>query len=774
MDIKKFLELPAIRESVKSAGPEQWKALCPAHEDRNPSLSIGWKDGRILLFCHGGCSTEAICKAMRIRMKDLSGRNDRLGKAKGAGRIVATYDYRDEKGTLLYQVVRFEPKDFKCRRPGRKAGEWIRNLNKTQRVLYRLPELLQADAKEWVFIVEGEKDANNLAKIGLVATTNPGGAKKWRSEYNEILRNRRVVILPDNDKPGIDHVRKIAKELLGIASEVRIVELPGLAAQEDVSTWLERGGTKDQLLALVEAAKPYKASEEACESDASLEESDTNLTQQLMESCESLEFFPDLQEDVWAIIRVGDHQETVRIRSKRFRAWLRALSRKVYGKVARAQNLGDVIETLEGEAHDAPAQPVFIRLAEYDGKIYLDLGDPAWRVVEIDAEGWRILEKSPVHFRRPKGLLRLPDPVQGGSVKLLRPFVNIKDDADWILLIAWLLGALNPNGPYVPLFVTGEHGTAKSTVCRLIQLLIDPSEANLRAPPRSERNLMLAASNSRLLLFDNLSNIDECFSDALCRISTEGSYAARELYSDREEIFLTACRPTVFNSIVDVAERPDLLDRLICLTLGLIPETRRRTKRELFTEFEKVRPQILGALLNGVSHALRTFDDVNLPNPPRMADFAYWAIAGLPGVGLSPNQFLEAYARNRQIVSQLALETSVLTDALEAFMENEPIWSGRAGELLDELNKLDAFEKRHTSKSWPKTASVLSRQLKRLAPNLRRIGTDIHFDRSPDSSRTRIIKIRKSASMREMPSEPSEPSDAEENIPFWPNNEDLS
>jgi putative DNA primase/helicase len=167
-----------------------------------------------------------------------------------ARRIVATYDYYDEGGKLLYQVVRFELKDFRQRRPDGE-GKWIWNLNGVHRVLYRLPQLLTADPQATIFIVEGEKDADRLAKLGLVATTNSGGSGKWRGEYNSFLRGRNVAVLPDNDEAGKIHAREVVTSLQSTAASVRVVQLPNLAEKGDVSNWLDAGGTVEQLLEFV-------------------------------------------------------------------------------------------------------------------------------------------------------------------------------------------------------------------------------------------------------------------------------------------------------------------------------------------------------------------------------------------------------------------------------------------------------------------------------------------------------------------------------------------
>jgi hypothetical protein len=170
---------------------------------------------------------------------------------------VATYDYRDEAGNLLYQTVRYDPKDFRQRRPDG-AGGWLWNLDGVQRVLYRLPELCQADPTDWVFVCEGEKDADRLAALGLTATTNPMGAGQWREEYAETLHGRRVGLLPDHDEPGRKHAEQVAASLTRHgAAEVKVLNLPGVPDKGDVSDWLADGHTAAELLDLAESAATW-------------------------------------------------------------------------------------------------------------------------------------------------------------------------------------------------------------------------------------------------------------------------------------------------------------------------------------------------------------------------------------------------------------------------------------------------------------------------------------------------------------------------------------
>jgi len=219
-----------------------WSAKCPAHDDEQNSLSIGEGDGgKILLRCHAGCSFESIAP--------LVGFTANHNKAR---RIVKIYDYRDRNGASLYQVVRYEPKSFAVRQPDG-CGGYINNIKNVRRVLYRLPELLASRLDQSVLIVEGEKDADRLSALGFITTTNLGGASKWRKEYSEELRGRRVVIIPDNDEVGREHAKQVARFLVGIAASVKIVELPDLPPKGDVSDYLNAGNTPEALRDLINA-----------------------------------------------------------------------------------------------------------------------------------------------------------------------------------------------------------------------------------------------------------------------------------------------------------------------------------------------------------------------------------------------------------------------------------------------------------------------------------------------------------------------------------------
>lgn len=257
--------LLALLKNVMQGQANQWSARCPAHEDNRNSLSIALgDDGKILVKCFAGCKTAAVVDALGLKMVQLfpertraphhHGRTTKRSTNGCAGRakfnIVKTYDYVDEAGTLLFQVCRMDPKDFRQRRPN-EGGGWIWSTKGIRRVLYRLPELLKSDKSQVVFIVEGEKDVERLVAAGRLATTNAGGVGKWKSQYAEPLYSQPVVILPDNDEPGRKHAQQIARSLKGKAASTKIVELPGLPDKGDVSDFFDAGGTVEQLDKLV-------------------------------------------------------------------------------------------------------------------------------------------------------------------------------------------------------------------------------------------------------------------------------------------------------------------------------------------------------------------------------------------------------------------------------------------------------------------------------------------------------------------------------------------
>jgi hypothetical protein len=225
----------------------------------------------------------------------------------------------------------------------------------------------------------------------------------------------------------------------------------------------------------------------------------------------------------FAEVIVNGHRETLAVQRKAFKQWLTRRYYEAERTVPSSEAMKAALAVVCARAQfDAPEHQVFIRVAEHNNRIYLDLGDTGWRAIEIDATGWRVVDESPVRFRRAGGMKPLPVPRHGGRIDALRPFLNLKREQEFVLYVACLLAALSPSGPYPVLCFAGEHGGAKSTACRIFRALVDPNTAPLRALPHKEHDLVIAANNAHILCFDNISEMRPGIADALCRIATGG------------------------------------------------------------------------------------------------------------------------------------------------------------------------------------------------------------------------------------------------------------
>jgi hypothetical protein len=446
----------------------------------------------------------------------------------------------------------------------------------------------------------------------------------------------------------------------------------------------------------------------------------------------------------YAQVPVASHRKVLDLSSATFRYWLIRRYRRRLGTVPNREAIAAITRAFEADAIALEsAEHVWIRVGNPKKVIgpglvhYLDLGDPTWHCVEIRPEGCQILEHAPVFFRRPRSFGALPRPEWGASIDLLRKYLNI-NDADYPLFVAWITAALRPVGPYPILLVTGEQGSAKSTMARVDRQLTDPSSGDLKGPPSGQQNFLLQVYNNWALTYDNLSWISDALSDAFCRTSTGGGSSFRTLYTNESETIFDVQRPMIITGIDDLVLRSDLIDRGLGLVLPAIPDAARRPDHAFWAEFEADRPRLLGAILSAVAGGLRMLPEVDLPALPRMADFAQWGEAVIRGLGWEPGSFLKRYHQNRRAASRSALEDSEVAQALCGMAESlAGPWCGTATDLLQVLPG-HARQNATRTTQWPKTPRLLSSALRRITAQLRTIDIAVDFGRM-DGNRTITI-----------------------------------
>ncbi|HQP56665.1 MAG TPA: hypothetical protein PLN83_11190 [Syntrophorhabdus sp.] len=439
-------------------------------------------------------------------------------------------------------------------------------------------------------------------------------------------------------------------------------------------------------------------------------------------------------------LEINGHKEHYPLRSSSTESWL---ARKVYElrqKTPPSTAIEDALKVLDGKAKfEGPEYPVYVRVAPYESKIYVDLGSDTWEAIEISTAGWKIIKDPPVRFRRPAMQLQLTSPESVGSWEDLKQLLGIHDRKQFILIVAWIMQVYWPFGPYAHLILNGEQGSGKSGLTKTLKGLVDPSKAILRRPPRDEKDLMIAAQEERIIAYDNLSGLRVELSDCFCVLSTGGCLASRKLYTDDEEAFLVASRPIILNGIDAVATRGDLLDRSIVIDLPRIPESERIRDKDLAKRLELLQPSILGLILDATAMGLRHEKEITLDNLPRMADFASWIVACEPALPWKEGEFIEVYKHATEESMVDLVESDPFANAIIKFAQDVGTHRSTATALWKLLIQRESLNECHPPLGWPKNANGIKSKLKRIAPQLRKLGVGVEFDRS---GHQRSIEIR--------------------------------
>lgn len=447
------------------------------------------------------------------------------------------------------------------------------------------------------------------------------------------------------------------------------------------------------------------------------------------------------QRNVAYIAYEGNGTKVDRIASNDFKQWLYYQHWTKTRKPMPRDTDTKVIQTLTGYArHEGKHYPLSVRFAKNDLGLWYDLGNgPA---IHITATGWTVNETPPILFRRYPHQQTQVEPMPGGDIDLLRPFINIsdQDNESWLLFVINLITAFVPGFPHPILILYGPQGAGKTTPMRVMKKLIDPSVLLGTVLPAKEAEFAQIADHHAFLFFDNISNITLKMSDALARASTGDGFNSRELYTTDDDFIRIIQRPIAINGINQVVVKPDLLDRSILIKLDRIKKEDRQPEEVYWEAFEGIRPQLLGAIFDVLSKSLAVYPTIHLTDTPRMADFARLGCAVAEAIGMPQEQFIVAYDNNINLQNDEAIEASPVAKAIIALMAECDVWQSTPADLLRKLNRdLNTLDLTN-SPLWPKDPVWMTRRLNEVQTNLEVLGIHIEVYRTADGRHVTITK----------------------------------
>jgi hypothetical protein len=446
---------------------------------------------------------------------------------------------------------------------------------------------------------------------------------------------------------------------------------------------------------------------------------------------QDIEFAIDEVKKPFAKLKIGGHYEVHAVTSQSFKDIVIELAENEFERVIAKYALESAIESISAKARRSKNFKSISIRAKYlpnDGKIYLDLCNEAWQVVEISRKGWQIIDNSPIWFKRTDDMDELPMPKFDSRNKLnverLKKYINYSNDDNFDLYVSWLLSNLMTDTSVPILILQGTAGVGKSFTSELLRTVLDPVrtlKSISRVKPKIE-DIVLDTSKNRILVYDNLSagTITAEISDLFATIATNSATSKRALYTDDGQIIVKLGRSLLFNGIDDLVKRQDLLSRSLVIELDTLKE--RKPENELREGFERDHPYVLGALLNMASTALRNKGKSTF-NKSRFTDWGRFVEDGASAIGWDSNRFSSLYLGNIEAAQETLIQSNYFILGLKEIMDNEH--SGKisyyAVPLIEKISNFDFVPKVIAKGAIPHPQKIKER-LKRDEALLKQIG----------------------------------------------------
>lgn len=475
------------------------------------------------------------------------------------------------------------------------------------------------------------------------------------------------------------------------------------------------------------------------------EDKKENQAQELMVIAKTADLFKDQMGEPFAAFKFNNHIEVWRVDSREFKEWLIVTYLKRTGRIIGSDALNRVILAVRSSAkYGGKNRSLSLRATKYQNSFMYDLADEAWRAVQITPDGWKVLNRPPVVFKRSLNQAAQVEPAKSGAdLRDLLKFVNLKSEDDQILFLPYVVSCFVPDINHSIINFTGSKGSAKSTAAKVLRSLVDPAKQYFFVMPGNQEQLVHNLHHNYLTIFDNVEKITPAQSNILCQASTGGASGKRKIHTDTEEVILPFNHLVALTSINPVAERPDLLDRTFTKELKQISPDQRRSEQEFWNKFDEAKPHILGSIFDVLSKAMAIHPSLHFSEMPRMADSFGWGCAIAEAIGIGRDRYQEAYYRNIDLSNEAVISNNSVASATVAFMEKRTRWTGKMSEFYSELRIIAKAENipMDRKSNWPNGANKIRNVLTTVCTNLSDVGISYTIEGKTSGSNKGCVEI---------------------------------